>query len=193
MNQLKKNPDFFLERFLEFQRLHAKVPDIWNTLFIHVTVEVVGDASGGNAINVRHVCVKYFDIHKQGKVEPLKTIAKGQTKSMNKWRKEHSGHVALGFAFDFKVYFPQKMVYFGVQMGLKLEKEQFDRLLKQSSSPYAELRLWRYRIFEALSDSDGITSPPDPLPSDCSLDLKTRNRLITRRRYDRLYRTSRSV
>ena len=184
--QLEENSNFFLERFLEFQQMHAELRDIWKSLFIHITVEVVREASGTNRVRVKHVCVRCFDVEEQRGAEDLGMLSRGQTKLLKKWKKEHSGHVALGFAFDFKVYFPQEMVYFGVQMGLKLEQEQYDRLLRQLGLPMAKLRRWRYRIFKTLSDSKD--PPPRNQAFDCTLDDGMRRRLIALCNYRRLLR-----
>jgi hypothetical protein len=181
VRQLKKNGKFFLDLFLEFQRLHMEFRDSWNDLFIHATVEIAGkgsdDTSGRgapqNGVGVRHVCVRFFDINKQLRAVPdTSKIAQAQINLLNGWKKAHPCYVTIGFTFDFEVYFPQKMICFGVGMMFKLKKRQFDSLLRQSNplSQPDSTPSWRYKLADALSDFDRTASEEGAPRPECVLD-----------------------
>ena len=174
LQRLKKNQTFFFHWFLESQKRRTRPG---RQRILHVPIEVAEKTiklpSGEvveNGVHVGKIRFRSF-----GSQEPEKDML--QIEALNEWKnrivRDRHSEMAIGIVFDFRVYCPEIMVYFGVIMGFKLKKERFRELLKtprqRPKGRLSKAWWWRENIF---------SEPGHPLerPSNDPLQIRYANR-----------------
>lgn len=150
-DQLKKHPEFFFLHFLSCLEVQT-VENPEDLGFVHVLIRInaPGVENKKEGLTVKQVEFVLFDAKDRGDGARL-------GRPLREWKnKVKVGHIGISFAFNFKVYYPKNAVFFGVLLGMQMEKGKFSyaRREKLVLEP-ALYRWWDAEIQEVLGDHVG--------------------------------------
>lgn len=143
IKQLERDQTFFFNWLLEYERTRGS-PGL--NQIVHLSIEVTEKVMQGAmvGVNVENLCFRPFVSRPESGLSHIVALSRWKEERV----RDSASEVAIGFAFDFRVYCPEIVVDFWVLMGFKMERELFKRLLRKSTSN----KWWREKVFVALSD-----------------------------------------